>query len=124
MKAHNVMEGFLEVLGRLFVIAPASFPALVRAVGDEEAAERQQQQQQQNPEAGDQQQQQQQQAPGGGDDRTAAVLQRFLDRWLSVANVTLLEGVCEGVGWLGGEGVLFKSKAGHEALMMLPFCCA
>lgn len=78
MKAHNVMEGFLEVLGRLFLAAPNMFPALLQAVGAAESSEQQQQQQAGNPVAV---------AP----EPVSAVQQRFLDRWLSVANVTLLE---------------------------------
>jgi len=39
----------------------------------------------------EQQQQQQQQQPPSPEEQVAAVQQRFLDRWLSVANVTLLE---------------------------------
>jgi hypothetical protein len=80
MKAHNVMEGFLEVLGRLFIAAPNTWPALLQAITTAQASSQQQQQPQQPP-------------PGGTpEEQAAAVQQRFLDRWLSVANVTLLEG--------------------------------
>ena len=61
---------------RLFIAAPATFPQLLQAVAVADKADPQQ--------------------PGGGAapsaDEVAAVQQRFLDRWLSVANVTLLEG--------------------------------
>ena len=86
MKAHNVMEGFLEVLGRLFIASPSAFPALMQAISAAEAAEQQQRLQQQ-------QQQPLDAAEAAAPSPPELVQQRYLDRWLSVASVTLLEGV-------------------------------
>jgi hypothetical protein len=72
----------------LFIAAPNTFKPLLQAIAAAEATEQQQQ--------NEQQQQQQQPAPASPEEQLTAVQQRFLDRWLSVANVTLLEGA---LGW-------------------------
>lgn len=62
-------------------MAPSTYRALLQAVASAEEEREQQQQQQQ-----------QLNAAASPEQRLAAVQQRFLDRWLSVASVMLLEG--------------------------------
>ena len=73
----------------------------MQAVGAANNNEQQQQQQAQAQQQG-QQQQQAGPAPQSEQEQVAGVQQRFLDRWLSVATVTLLEGAFLGGG--AGEG--------------------
>ena len=70
-------------LPRLFITSPNTYPALLQAVANAESSQQQQQQQPHQPPA---------QPVGGPEQQAAAVQQRFLDRWISVATVTLLEG--------------------------------
>ena len=84
---------------RLFIAAPTTFPALLQDVAAADKADPQQ------PGTGA--------APGA--DEVAAVQQRFLDRWLSVANVTLLEG---GLG-LNAQGRGFGGSRFEHLKMVL-----
>jgi len=77
IKVVNVLEGFLEVLGRVFMVSPAAFAALIPAHDDQH-----------------QQQQQHHQGQGGQQGGAAAGPQsRFIDKWLTVASARFLEEV-------------------------------
>uniref|UniRef100_A0A7S3VSI4 Importin N-terminal domain-containing protein n=1 Tax=Dunaliella tertiolecta TaxID=3047 RepID=A0A7S3VSI4_DUNTE len=81
VKIVNVMEGFLEVLGRVFLTQPASFVPLV--------LEQQQQQGQQ----GEGQPVEAAGSSGGSGVGSQSIASLFLDKWLSVASARFLEEV-------------------------------